>query len=205
MTPWHLFTILAMACGAVVPGPCSFQPDPQWDCSLGDPCAEGFACASDGFCKSADIACGDDETLCTYASLDRVGICVADVDFDSASAHCGGCFQRCRGGAVCEDGACVDEPAAGVCVPPRGHFDCPAGQGCQADNDVAGHCDASVVVGDGGAFAGCDSGADCEGGLCTDGVCTRPCDIGCPAFMVCDDGAIPGGLCVPAPADERCG
>ena len=204
MTPWHVFTVAFMVCGAVVPGPCTFAPDPRWDCSLGDPCPSGFACASDGHCKSADIACADDEALCAYASLEQVGICVKETAFLDDVAHCGGCFTRCRGGSACVAGACVDEPAPGACVPSRGHFDCPAGEGCVDDGGDLGHC-APGGVGDGGVFAGCDDGGDCEGGLCVDGVCTRPCDFGCPAFSTCDDGAIPGGLCVPLPAEARCG
>ncbi len=200
LSPWHLMTLVAMACGAVIPGPCSFAPDQRWDCSLGDPCPEGFACAQDGFCKSADIACGDGERLCSYESLERVGICVSDDEFSSSTAHCGDCFNRCHGGGGCEDGVCVGGVDAGACVVARGHYDCPGGEVCvddDDDDDGVGACVAGSF-GAGGTFGDCDSGDDCEGGLCAYGVCSRPCDIGCPAFMICDDDAIPGGLCVPS-------
>lgn len=196
ITPWHALTAVAMVCGAVVPGPCGFNPDPRWDCSLGDPCPSGFACADDGFCKSADVACGSGQALCEYAALDDVGICVDEAAFASDPAHCGGCFQRCRGGAVCTDGVCDGEPAAGACLTARGHYDCPGGDVCvDDDGDGVGAC----VAGDGGpagTFDGCDDGDDCAGGLCHDGLCTRPCDIGCPAASVCSSGAGTGGVCI---------
>lgn len=192
---------LVLVCGAVIPGPCTFVPDPRWDCSLGDVCPEGFACAQDGFCKSADVACADDETLCAYPGLEEVAICVADDDFATSTAHCGGCFERCRGGASCVAGACVDEPEAGRCLRARGHFDCAGGLVCQADDldeklngEPLGTC-VSGSGGDVGLYGRCETNDDCVDGLCVDGVCGRPCDIGCPAFSVCDDDAIPGGLC----------
>lgn len=193
---WQILTAVLMVCGAVVPGPCSFVPDQQWDCSLGDPCAEGFACANDGYCKSADVACADNERLCTYPSLDRVAICVDERDLDTDPAHCGDCFNRCRGAAQCVDGACVDEIPEGRCVLARGHFDCAGGEVCQgaAKDDVEGTC-VGATAGAGRVFEGCDSGDDCDGGLCVDQICGRPCDFGCPAFSVCDESAIPGGLC----------
>jgi hypothetical protein len=206
MTPWHVLTMVAMVCGAVVPGPCTFVPDPRWDCSLGDPCPSGFACAADGHCKSADVACADDETLCRYPTIDEVGLCVANDAMASSSAHCGACFEGCRGGAACVEGRCVDEPAPGTCVRARGHFDCPGGEACddEGDGDDVGHCVARAL-GSGRVFDGCDDGSDCDGGLCHEGLCTRPCDVGCPAFSVCDEDAIPGGLCVPLSDDARCG
>ena len=207
MTPWHLFSVVVMVCGAVVPGPCSFTPDPRWDCSLGDPCPSGFACASDGHCKSADVACADDELLCRYPGLDEVGVCVATTATADSVAHCGGCFQRCRGGGACVDGACVEEPAIGACIVARGHFDCPAGEVCEDDDDgdvLIGRCVAKAA-GPGRVFEGCDVNDDCDGGLCHEGLCTRPCDVGCPAFSTCDDDAIPGGLCLPLPDEARCG
>jgi hypothetical protein len=121
---WLLAAVLA-ACGSFLPGPCSYAPDPRFDCSLGVPCPENFAC---------------------------------------------------------------------VPADPRGNFDCRSGQAC-----VDGAC----VEGGGDVAAGrpCDAAAECEGGLCVQGRCSRPCDFGCPRGFVCDDDAIPGGLCVPLPDD----
>jgi hypothetical protein len=206
MTPWHMLTMVAMVCGAVVPGPCTFVPDPRWDCSLGDPCPSGFACAADGYCKSADVACADDEALCAHPGLEQVGLCVPTTAMADSVAHCGGCFARCRGGAACVDGACVDEIAPGVCVLSRGHFDCPAGEVCDddGDDDDVGRC-VVKAAGAGRVFEGCDDGADCDGGLCHEGLCTRPCDVGCPSFSICDNNGTPGGRCVPLPDEARCG
>ena len=60
MTAWHLLG-LVLVCGAIVPGPCTFDRQSKWDCSPGKACPTNFACAKDGYCKSADIACTDDE------------------------------------------------------------------------------------------------------------------------------------------------
>ena len=57
MTALQLLLGVVLVCGAFVPGPCSFDPHRDFDCSLGEPCAEKFACAADGYCKSADVAC----------------------------------------------------------------------------------------------------------------------------------------------------
>ncbi len=74
------------------------------------------------------------------------------------------------------------------CSEARGNFDCPAGQSCD-DGDC-------VVGGEGpnATFTLCDGDADCSGGLCVNGVCTRPCDVadGCPAAYTCE-----ADICVP--------
>jgi len=193
--------VVAALCTAVVPGPCAYMPDPAYDCSAGDPCGTNLACvivddvSGRGFCRSADTACDDGTTLCKVPGLDRSGICVDDDDFAVSSAHCGGCFQRCRGGASCVDGVCADEIDDGACVIARGNFDCEGGEGC-----VEGVC-VDGANGDGGVLDACDDGGDCDGGLCVAGVCTRPCDFGCPPTTTCDEDAIPGGLCVPVDDD----
>ncbi len=213
-TAW-LPTFVLAVCGAVIPGPCGYAPDPAFDCSSGDPCPRNLACVivdddSDrGFCRSADIACDDGSVLCAVPGLDRSGLCVDEADFLRSSAHCGDCFARCRGGASCVDGACLDEPAAGTCLLARGNFDCRAGQGCRgaaadnADNDNEHDVGACVdgAAGAGATLAGCDDGDDCDGGLCAGGVCTRPCDFGCPPGTACEVGGVPGGLCVPVAVD----
>lgn len=212
-TSWIPFVVVAV-CGAVVPGPCGYAPDPAYDCSAGDPCGVNMACvivddggdgsAGRGFCRSADIACEDRQTLCTVPGLERSGVCVDDDEFATSSTHCGDCFQRCRGAAECVDGACVDEIAQGLCVPARGNFDCTAGEGCTAEGE-GGVCKEGAA-GAGKTLDACDDGGDCDGGLCAfsaagQGVCTRPCDFGCPPTTTCEADAIPGGLCVPVEAE----
>jgi MYXO-CTERM domain-containing protein len=176
---------------AMVPGPCAFDPGREWDCDLGNPCPENFACANDGFCKSADIACEGDEVLCSYDGLERVGLCISRAGFDTDPSHCGGCFERCTGGAACVDGACVDEPPAGECVPERGNYDCAEGSRCEDGDCVEGG------EGPNGILLPCEGDDDCAGGLCARGVCTQPCDFGCPFGFTCDAEAIPGGVCAP--------
>ncbi|MDP2343717.1 MAG: hypothetical protein Q8O67_22350 [Deltaproteobacteria bacterium] len=198
---WPVVVVVVAVCGAVVPGPCGYAPDPAFDCSAGDPCARNLACVlvdpsspdSRGFCRSADVACEDGELLCAVPGLDRSGLCVPEEQLSTSSTHCGDCFARCRGGAQCVDGACVDEPVEGACVIERGNFDCGAGEGC-----VDGAC-VDDAAGPGGILAACEDGGDCDGGLCVEGVCSRPCDFGCAPTTACDDDAIPGGLCVPVP------
>lgn len=134
-----------------------------------------------------------------------MGICVPEAELPSSKTHCGARFVRCLGAGVCTDGACEGTPAPGRCVLSRGNFDCPGGQGCVEDadpNDGEGDC-VEGALGDGKSGEGCDRGEDCEGGLCVDGLCARPCDFGCPLGTTCDDEAIPGGLCVPSD-EELC-
>jgi hypothetical protein len=97
----------------------------------------------------------------------------------------------------------VGAPAQGACVRSRGNFDCPSGQQCSddGDGDDDGVCEGGA--GDGGTLDECDDDDDCDGGLCEDDVCTRPCDFGCPFGTRCDDDEIAGGLCV-LDDDEVC-
>ncbi len=202
--PWAVLFRVVAVCGAVVPGPCTFDTHREFDCSLGELCPRNFACADDGFCKSADIACADGETRCAYPGVDRVAICVADEDLSSSKTHCGGCFQRCLGAGTCNDGVCEGAPADGRCLRSRGNFDCAGGAGCVDDgNGDDGVC-RTGAVGDAGTLEACKSGDDCEDGLCSHGLCTLTCDFGCPAGTACDDTAVPGGLCIPV-ADDACG
>lgn len=203
MTPWHVLLGVLLVCGAVVPGPCSFNPQREWDCSLADACPERFACAHDGYCKSADIACTDDEERCTVPGLRRVGLCVPKEELQSSKVHCGGCFARCKGVGVCTDGVCQGAPEDGHCSRARGHFDCPTGDACVDDGDG----DDDGICKDGAAgtrktLAACSKDSQCEGGLCSEGLCTRPCDFGCPRGTSCADDAIPGGLCVPDDGEQ---
>ncbi|HEY4222228.1 MAG TPA: hypothetical protein VGO62_12820 [Myxococcota bacterium] len=204
-----LFGALAI-CGAFVPGPCTFDPERRYDCSLGDPCDKDFACADDGYCKSADVACLDGEQRCEYPDIERVGFCVKTADLRTSKSHCGGCFLGCRGAGTCVDGACTGEPPAGRCVQARGNFDCAANELCVDDGgdggDDTGACVALAGAhkrGDGALGAACKAGSDCAGGLCAHHVCTSPCDFGCALGFTCDDDAGPGGVCVDS-GDEIC-
>lgn len=205
MTLWHVAWAALLVCGAVIPGPCTFDPQREWDCRLGEACPENFACAADGFCKSADVACSADEERCVVPGLARVGHCVPRADFSSSKTHCGACFARCEGAGVCEEGICTGAPPDGACVRARGNFDCGSGDVCadDGDGDEVGLCEAGGA-GTRRSGEACDEAADCEGGLCVEGACSRPCDFGCPFGSVCDDDAIPGGLCAPG-GDEVCG
>ncbi|HEY1098618.1 MAG TPA: MYXO-CTERM sorting domain-containing protein [Myxococcota bacterium] len=92
-----------------------------------------------------------------------------------------------------EPGEGEGEGEPGECNVARGNFDCPAGSSCDDGDCVSGG------EGPTGTFGLCEGDADCSGGLCVSGVCSRPCDVadGCPAAYSCDTTAIPGGLCVP--------
>jgi hypothetical protein len=216
VTAWQILG-LVLACGAIVPGPCTFDPEREWDCSLGDPCPERFACAADGYCKSADIACTEDEERCEVPGLTKVGHCVPKDELTSSKTHCGVCFERCLGEGRCEEGVCVGAPAEGECVRARGNFDCKSGARCErSDDDEDAEAGLGVcVAGEAGSketLEECDDDDDCEGGLCVDDelegdgsgkVCTRPCDFGCPLGTECDKDKIPGGLCKPT-GEEVC-
>jgi len=86
------------------------------------------------------------------------------------------------------------EPGEGECRTSRGNYDCPTGEGCVGSGGV-GVCEPGAE-GETGLGGLCSSGADCNSGLCHNGVCTRPCDDdGCEAGYTCDEETIPGGLC----------
>jgi hypothetical protein len=160
------------------------------------------------------------EGACFAAGSGTEGDACADFDECARGLIClgGECAQRCDRGFACslEGQTCTALGAGGMsgCTPvggnegegegdpgegegegegecdvARGNFDCPQGRSC-----VDGAC----VPGEGpvGTFGLCDANGDCSGGLCINGVCTRPCDVadGCPSGYTCDP-SIPGGLC----------
>jgi len=103
-----------------------------------------------------------------------------------------------------------EPPPGGQCYTDRGSFDCAAGQRCVSNDDIddsSGHGSCVDGAQDGGLFITCDFASECEGGLCENGVCTVPCDVGCPTGYTCDADAITGGLCVPEACadDSACG
>jgi MYXO-CTERM domain-containing protein len=82
----------------------------------------------------------------------------------------------------------------------RGHWDCDNGYECvdDDDGDDTGTCEQVPENADkSGTGALCDGSNDCAGGLCHNGVCTKPCDFDCSTIggYECDATAIPGGLC----------
>jgi|GEM_PF-638608 len=85
----------------------------------------------------------------------------------------------------------IPEVPDGTCRPERGNLDCEAGELCQDDGSCVDG------AGDGAMGALCESGDDCESGLCQNGVCTRTCDVegGCPSGYTCDEDSRLGGLC----------
>lgn len=215
MTPWSAvwFGVVAV-CGAFVPGPCTFDPQRRFDCSLGAPCERNFACADDGYCKSADVACLDGEQRCEVPDRERVGLCVKDEELATSKTHCGACFAHCLGKGVCTDGQCTGAPSAGRCILSRGHFDCAAGSVC-VDDGIAdgvdpdeGDCRAGTP-GKGALLAACREARDCASGICVvidgavDGVgqCSSTCDFGCVFGTACDASKAPGGVCVPVSGD----
>jgi hypothetical protein len=158
---------------------------------------------------------------CIPAGSGTEGDACADFDECGRGLIClgGTCAQRCDNGFSCSDEtqscvaigggggmrSCVDATGEGEsegegegegepdCLVERGNFDCPAGASCDDGACVRG--------GEGpvGTFGLCDADDDCSGGLCVNGVCSRPCDVGdgCPDAYTCDAAAIEGGLCVP--------
>ena len=208
LSPWStVFVGVVVVCGAFVPGPCSFDPQRKFDCSLGAPCERNFACADDGYCKSADVACLDGEQRCEVPDHARVGLCVKDEDLATSKTHCGACFAHCLGKGECKNGECTGAPAAGRCILSRGHFDCAAaGLVCVDDGngDDEGDC-AAGTPGKGALLAACKEARDCASGICAVtgagadgvGVCTSTCDFGCAFGTQCDDSLAPGGVCVP--------
>ncbi len=197
MSMLNALLLVVLVCGAIVPGPCNFDPQREWDCSLAEPCPQDFACAADGYCKSADIACRDDEQQCPVPGLSHVGLCVKIDAMRVSKVHCGGCFNRCLGAGACEDGVCLDAPEVGSCVVARGNFDCGDADSCVADGDGAstGSCRGGAR-GDAAFGVACAADSTCDGALCEGGTCTQPCDFGCPRGTACDNSNdVLGGLC----------
>jgi hypothetical protein len=115
----------------------------------------------------------------------------------SAGCACYG-NDTCDAELVCEDGICK----LPECVEGSLNCDCYEGQ-----------CFAGLVCMDGtckpeGALPGCESVADCDGNLCTQGdqVCEHACvagiEVQCPTGATCDPSA---GSCLCQPGSKPCG
>ena len=175
-------------------------------CSTASDCDAGFQCIETNV---------DSFNICIQTGEGSVG------DACSRSYDCGEglrcienqCTERCALGyscssaqQTCDNGICQGTPIgegegegepgegegegeAGTCSEARGNWDCQSGFECSG-----GQC---LPVVSEGAFVGelCTDDSDCRGGLCDRGVCTKPCDYSCEDGYVCDQEAIPGGLC----------
>lgn len=98
----------------------------------------------------------------------------------------------------------AEPPRNDECNMVRGNFDCPDGQGCVEDEDAHGYsvCE-DGAHGDVGSGGLCEENEDCNGGICLNGVCTRPCTYGCPGGYTCDLEAAPGGICRPESCQDQ--
>jgi MYXO-CTERM domain-containing protein len=165
--------------GACIPAGSGGEGD---RCADFDGCARGLICLS-GVCNQRcdrGFECAGSGQSCATLGADAGNMSV-----------CSPVGAGTEGEGEGEEGEGEGEPPTGDCDPRRGNYDCPQGQSCTE----TGAC----VPGEGptGTFGLCEADTDCSGGLCVNGVCTRPCNVasGCPDGYTCDAEAIPGGLC----------
>jgi hypothetical protein len=173
-------------------------------------CTETTTCASEGTCRSSDVAC------------DGGGTCRLDTDDDIPGPSEAGLPSM--GGDAAPDGP--SEAAAGDSgTSPDGGSDsgangagivrCPTLTGvqncylpdqiCCRDSGVSGETGNCMTRGDCGAIGGyileCDQWLDCQGGLsCCKGSNTQYCDGMCPGSVVCVDSSdcpLPNATCGP--------
>jgi MYXO-CTERM domain-containing protein len=165
--------------------------DQQGACLPTGPGGEGDRCTDYEGCARGLICLGG---FCNQR-CDR-GFACAEASQSCAPLTGGNGMEVCvplgnGGGGGGGEGEGEGEPSPGGCDARRGNFDCPQGQSCTE----SGRC----VPGEGpvGTFGLCDASTDCSGGLCINGVCTRPCDLagGCPDGYSCDASSVPGGVC----------
>ena len=151
-------------------------------------------------------------TVCRIATCEDGELGQEETDVDCGGPLCGACAAggRCEGGDDCADGVCE----AGACARPT----CEDGvaNGGEEDVDCGGPCVAicptcvdgahngrETDVDCGGADCeacpdggGCGAAADCDSGVCEDGICQEP---------SCDDGVLNGGEPVVDCGNEECG
>lgn len=192
--------------GAVVAGACFPYGSTQeggacvgpTDCARGHVCLRENQSSNSGRCYlrcDGEFACVDARQQCIQ--LDAELSYCNPTSGNLAPAPTDGGPGAGPGPGPLPDGGSTPPLPPGGCRVPRGHYDCPSGQGClDADGDGIGECTPGAE-GDTGLGGLCVSAADCNGGICHNGVCTRPCDAGqgCIAGYSCDVEAIPGGLC----------
>lgn len=119
--------------------------------------------------------------------------------------------ETCNGNGDCQSQRCVADNGQSICVtgcdPRLGHYDCPENAGCvpnnQEDLSQGGVC-IPGRVGSGAVGSACQTGAECEFGICADGKCTVWCTDsgGCGSFggdgYACDDSEVQPGICRPS-------
>ncbi|HEY4223051.1 MAG TPA: hypothetical protein VGO62_16955 [Myxococcota bacterium] len=169
-----------------------------------DECGRGLLCLQDNLCHgicSQGYQCPSSDDVCEASTGSNLSICVGGGGEGEGEGE-GGVGEG-EGEGEGEGGGPL---GPGECHITRGNFDCPdASSACVVanNNDLIGHC--TGQAGDVKTFGSCKTDDECTTGLCEDGVCTRPCDIGaCPAGYECDAGAAPAGsatgepgICVP--------
>lgn len=172
-------------------------------CSGPTDCARGNVCLIDGANNAAHcyLRC-DDGFSCVSAQQQCISL--GDVSYcDPLSASIQPENDAGPGPGPGSDAGSGNEggpspPPPGGCRLLRGNYDCPNGQGCvdDGDGDGIGGCQQGAE-GETGTGGLCEDASECTGGICHNGVCTRPCDIGegCVEGYECDAEAIPGGLC----------
>ncbi len=163
---------------------------------------EGQACTDVGECAHGLLCTGTCEQRCDrgFQCVDDAQTCGASGFTSSGMNTCQGAEGEGEGEGEANEGEGEEGEGEGNegegdqdCDPRRGNFDCPSGKSCD---------DGDCVQGEGPKknFELCGGDGECAGGLCVNGVCSRPCDVvddACPGSYRCDDEAIPGGLCIP--------
>lgn len=145
----------------------------------------------DAGCRGA-ACCAPDETYCS-------GKCI---DVSSSSKHCGECGNSCASDALCEDGACVQEPrcedgqleCAGACVDPR--VDALHCGSCEKACDDGQRCNEGECACPAGTVA---CGNACVDTQASDSHCGA-CNEACPSAQSCIAGA-----CACPPGRTLCG
>ncbi|MCP4500108.1 MAG: MYXO-CTERM sorting domain-containing protein [Deltaproteobacteria bacterium] len=166
------------------------------ECSAGNLCLDDEANASHCYATCTTIEdCVDSRQTCQDLNGVSVSICDPLLGSLVGEDPNPGPDEEPDAGPDVSPGPGVEpEPEPGECRTSRGNYDCPTGEGCVGTGGT-GVCEAGAE-GEAGLGGLCETSADCNSGLCHNGVCTRPCDDeGCEDGFACDDDAIPGGLC----------
>ncbi|MBI2893123.1 MAG: hypothetical protein HYY06_06190 [Deltaproteobacteria bacterium] len=154
-------------------------------CGADDPCAGGFDCDEQGWCRARDVPACEGASDCTPAEDCDGDVCVPRPCEDATDCGDGWAFaceegvcqaDACGEGDPCEEGfECAE---AGWCraeggQPCEGASDCTPAEGCAGDVCVPRPCEDATDCGDGWVFA-CEEGV-CEVEACGEG---DPCDEG---------------------------